>query len=214
MLELMPLRSSHLQYDDEFEEIIANPTSTLPSAKEIVESLERLTSAPRPDPTTFVSPLLWTPNNQNDQLNVLQKTASSLIKEIQAQKIDLRSLHWRQFEEIVAEILRATGMEIYINKNVPQGGRDIFARGHLVPGSELITIAIEVKHREYVDRPEIQKALHQNRAFPALLFVTSGSFSAGVIREAELPEYRMRLFLKDGVAVRDLIKCYSLKPQC
>ena len=42
----------------------------------------------------------------------------------------------------------------------------------LIPGEEPIEMAVEVKHRAVVDRPQVQLALYQNRAYPALLFVT------------------------------------------
>jgi hypothetical protein len=67
-----------------------------------------------------------------------------------------------------------------------------------------------VKHREFIDRPILQQAIYQNRHFPALMLVTSGHFSAGVIREVAKAENRMRVFLKDGVAVRDLIRNYRV----
>ncbi len=193
------------------EYILQNPTAELPSAKEIIEALEKSISLPKPDPTLFISPSLWTPSQQRGQVDSLKKTAISLIQAIQSEKIDLCSVSWRQFEEIVAALLSDLGMDIHINREVPQGGRDIIARGSLFPGCELVTIAVEVKHRAYVDRPQIQQAIYQNRAFPALMFVTSGHFSAGVIQEARLPENKMRLFLKDGVAIRDLIKSYAIK---
>ncbi|MFL6236440.1 MAG: hypothetical protein ACJ76N_25140 [Thermoanaerobaculia bacterium] len=70
-------------------------------------------------------------------------------------------------------------MEIHIVRQRPQGGRDIVARGELIPGQEPLEMAVEVKHRPVVGRPEVQKALWQNRAYPALLFVTLGRFTGG-----------------------------------
>jgi hypothetical protein len=75
---------------------------------------------------------------------------------------------------------------------------------------EPVTLAVEVKNKDTVDRPEVQLALTQNRQFPALLFATSGRFTAGVIEEARLPVNRMRLFLKDGVALGELLRLYPL----
>jgi hypothetical protein len=69
-------------------------------------------------------------------------------------------------------------------------------------------MAVEVKHRRVVDRPEVQLALYQNRAYPALLFVTSGRFTAGVFQEKGREENRFRLFLKDGFAVGDLVRTH------
>lgn len=131
-----------------------------------------------------------------------------MIKAIQDEKCELASLSWKQLEDIVAEILRNSGMEIHSVTESPQGGRDIIARTQLVPG-EVMTIAVEVKHRKSVDRPILHTALHQNSHFPALMLVTSGRFTAGVIREAEQSGNRLRLFLKDGVAIRDMIRNYK-----
>ncbi len=209
--EMISLISTKGMGSDEEDYIWENPSGILPSAKEIIESLEKLISTPRSDPTLFVSPSLWTPDRQRAQVDALRDSAVSLIDAINSEEVDLQNLHWRQFEEIVAELLSKLGMDIHVNQEHPQGGRDIIARGSLIPGSEMVTIAVEVKHREYVDRPIVQKAIYQNRMFPALMFVTSGRFSAGVIQEARLPENRMRLFLKDGVAIRDLIKLYGIK---
>jgi len=159
------------------------------------------------DPTTFVSPTLWTPDNQSKEKLIIQSAATPIIKAIQEEKCELGSLHWRQLEDIVAEILRQSGMEVHSVTESPQGGRDIIARAELVPG-EVITIAVEVKHRKVVDRPILHTALHQNAHFPALMLVTSGRFTAGVIKEAKKPTNTLRLFLKDGVAIRDMIKNY------
>ena len=71
-------------------------------------------------------------------------------------------------------------------------------------------MAVEVKHRRTIARLEIQKALWQNRQIPALLFVTSGRFTAGVLQEKALPENQLRLFLKDGEALGDLIRNYDI----
>ena len=192
------------------DEILLNPEVLYPSANSIIDNLQALCDSPQLDPTLFVSPRLWTPSRQRTQMEALRDSAIPIIQELQRGDLELCALDWRQLEEIVAELLRRKGLDIHVVKENPQGGRDIVARGELVPGAELVTIAVEVKHRRYVDRPEVQKALHQNRMFPALMFVTSGRFSAGVLREATLPENRMRLFLKDGVAIRDLISTYGL----
>ncbi len=66
-------------------------------------------------------------------------------------------------------------------------------------------MAVEVKHRPIVDRPQVELALQQNKEYPALVFVTSGRFTAGVLQEKAKEENRFRLFLKDGAAVGDLV---------
>ena len=131
---------------------------------------------------------------------------------LKKQAIQLESVSWRQLEEIVAEVLRARGMEIHLVRENPQGGRDIVARGELIPGQEPLLLAVEVKHRRIVDRPEVDKALWQNRHFPALMFVTSGRFTSGVFKEKAAPDNKFRLFLKDGDALDDLIRAYPVLP--
>jgi hypothetical protein len=86
--------------------------------------------------------------------------------------------------------------------------RDIIARGELIPGLEPFEFAVEVKHQRVVDRPQVQLALKQNEGYPALLFVTSGRFTAGVYEEKLKPENRLRLRLMEGVALGKLIQDY------
>jgi hypothetical protein len=163
-----------------------------------------------PEEKTIWSPRLWTPSSQENQSIILQHNTKDLLTALKSEKINLESVSWKQLEEIVAEVLRANGLEIHVVRENPQGGRDIIARGELIFGQEPLLMAVEVKHRSVVDRPEIDKALHQNRYFPALLFVTSGRFTAGVLREKALPENQFRLFLKDGNALGDLIRDYKI----
>jgi len=155
------------------------------------------------------SPTIWTPLAQEEHRTALANSVSNILKLIRLEKASLADLSWRVVEEIVAEVLRRAGLEIHLVKGHPQGGRDIVARGQLIPGQEPIQLAVEVKHKAVVDRPEVQAALWQNRRYPALLFVTSGRFTSGVIREQQLPENKLRLFLKDGVALGDLIRDYT-----
>lgn len=190
------------------DELFDKATYKIAELNEILTKAEKYIDRGLLEPTTFVSPKLWTPDNQGREKSIIQASAAPLIKAIQDEKCELASLHWKQLEDIVAEILRNSGMEIHSVAESPQGGRDIIARTQVVPG-EILTIAVEVKHRGLVDRPILHTALHQNSHFPALMLVTSGRFTAGVIREAEQHGNRLRLFLKDGVAIRDMIKNYK-----
>ncbi|TKB23071.1 restriction endonuclease [Desulfopila sp. IMCC35006] len=145
----------------------------LPSFTEFYENAKQYINNPLVDPTILVSPKLWTPNQQDSEKLLLQHSSIQIINEIQTEQTDLSSIHWKKFEEIVAEVLRAQGMEIHLVKESPQGGRDIVGRIFIPELNEALSIAVEVKHREVVDRPLVQTALYQNRQFPALMFVTS-----------------------------------------
>lgn len=183
----------------------------LPSVEELICSARRFADSIVADPKTFVSPTLWTPSSQSAQKETLASAANLLADKVRKERLDLGSLHWRVFEELVTELLRSSGLEVYHVTTSPQGGRDVIARGQLIPGVEPVTFAVEVKHKALVGRPEVQMALQQNAHFPALLFVTSGRFTSGVFSEARLNENIFRLHLWDGVAIGDLIRKYPLQ---
>jgi hypothetical protein len=193
-------------YDDKLDEAI----SCVGMPDELIKEAKRYVDNPLVEPISFVSPKLWTPESQRKEKQLIQNVATPLLNAIIEEKLELGSIHWKELEAIVAEMLRESGMEIHSVREAPQGGRDIIARAQLLP-NETLTIAVEVKHRDLVDRPELEKALYQNANYPALMLVTSGRFSAGVISEASKAENKMRIFLKDGVAIRDMIKHYGVK---
>lgn len=183
--------------------------STL-SYNDLLRYVEEATQQPVDQARTLISPQLWTPENQRmEQLHLWNATREILIA-LREERLDLRAIHWRHLEDLIAEVLRSQGMEVHVVRERPQGGRDIIARGELIPG-EPMTLAVEVKQRDVVGAPELHKALHQNRFFPALLFATAGRFTAGVLEEAARPDNQLRLFLKDGVALTDMIRQYALR---
>ena len=186
------------------------PLLALPSANEVIRKAESFIDSPYNDITTFTCSRIWTPDVQERQRLLIQDSASKILAELQSQKIELFDLHWKSLEEIVVELFRSRGLEVYHVQDSPQGGRDVILRGSLAKGFDPITLAVEVKHRRLVDRPEIQQAFAQNAHFNGLLFVTSGRFTAGVIKEAKKPENQMRLLLKDGVSIGEMIKSYRV----
>jgi hypothetical protein len=188
--------------------IISNDSSISFSYAELFSTLYDLADRWTDEERTIWSPQLWTPDAQERQRITLVNSTRDILKALHAEKLSLEEVAPPQLEDIVAEVLRGHGMEIYVNRRHPQGGRDILARGVLIPGQELLTIAVEVKRKAVVDRPEVELALHQNKEFPALLFATSGRFTAGVLKEKAQPENQLRLFLKDGVALGDMIGDY------
>lgn len=154
------------------------------------------------------SPKLWTPDRQEAERLALVRTVHPILEAFRLERVSFEKLSWRQLEELVAETLRRSGLEIHVVREHPQHGRDIIARTQLVPGQEPLQIAIEVKHKPVVYQPDLAKAFHNNRHYPALMLVTSGQFSAGILKEKNKPENAHRLFLKDGAALGDLIRDY------
>ena len=175
---------------------------------EFIASLQRQTTSPRIAASTLWSPRLWTPQEQLRRRRLVDDVLRPHLSRWALSGLSLEDLNPSEFEDLVAELLFEAGLKVHKVRESPQGGRDLIARGTLIPGEEPLEMAVEVKHRRVVDRPEVQLALYQNRAYPALVFVTSGRFTAGVFKEKLICENRHRLFLKDGVAVGDMVRAH------
>lgn len=146
-------------------------------------------------------PGCWTPTLQRQQRSALATTVDPLLEALQSGAMDLRALHWRELEEVVAELLADRGLDIHVTPRSRDGGRDVVARGELIPG-EPMQIAIEVKQKPVVNLSDVHRALYANESFPALMVATAGTFSAGVVAEKGRERNAMRLFLKDGIALQ------------
>jgi len=176
------------------------------SLDQLVADLESRVTTPREKASVLWTPKLWLPAEQARQRAFLDVSLGPHFAKWKSSGIHFDDLNPSEFEDLVGEVLLAAGLKIYKVRHAPQGGRDLIARGMLIPGEEPIEMAVEVKHRSIVDRPQVQLALHQNKAYPALVFVTSGRFTAGVLQEKAREENRFRLVLKDGLAVGDLVR--------
>ncbi len=152
----------------------------------------------------------WTPQRQLQQEVELASKLPEFVRDLNSQVPDLRSVHWRQLEELVAELLRSLGMQIQVTPRSHDGGRDIIARGELVPGEPLL-VAVEVKQKAVIGIHDLQRSLWANRHFSSLMLATAGRFSSGVVKEAQIPENRYRLILKDGVALGQWVALHRRK---
>jgi len=150
-------------------------------------------------------------NFQNDSKSSLFKTnVEKTLQELYDKQIDLKSVSYSHFEDIVAELLINSGFEISQTPKTRDGGRDIIARAECGIGN-YVTIAVEVKHKEKVGIPDIRNALEANRHYPQIMVVTSGTFSSEVIEEKKSQEKYLRLVLQDKIALSQLIQGYGDK---
>ncbi len=175
----------------------------------ILSKLEDRALRPPPiAPTEVAMPMLLLPHFRTER-QPLQSTSSGLLEELQTNGVaSLRELHWRDLEELVAELLMRMGLAVTVTKRTWDGGRDIVATGELLVG-EPTSLAIEVKQKAVVGVSDVRPALAANREFPALLFATAGRFSAGVFRERIQHNDQLRLYLKDGVALGQWLDLYG-----
>lgn len=180
------------------------------SALELISRVRQTVTVPDIEKRVLVFPKIWTPRSQLLQRLELAETTHVLLRAIYDEERSLREIPWRRLEELIAELLRARGMEIYVTSKTHDGGRDIIARGELIPGEPTL-LAVEVKQKAVVGLADVQRALRANEDFPSLLLSTAGRFSAGVIRERTKLRNQLRLFLKDGVAIAQWIQAYGLR---
>lgn len=176
--------------------------------EELYELVRRTIDYPYQNATSLVLPSIWLPENQS--LNKIQLIDSTreIITAISNEAECLSAISWRQLEEIVAELLRSQGMAIHLTKRSRDGGRDIIARGELVSGEPML-LAVEVKQKAIVGIEDVQRTLRANEDYPGLMVATSGRFSAGVVSEKRKNRNMLRLFLKDGVALKQWINAYT-----
>jgi hypothetical protein len=172
-----------------------------------LERLQTFLNRPDPAPHALWSPHRWTPAAKAERREALKGAVSPILGALRDRSLELRSLHWRELELVVAELLATRGFCVDVTPRGSDGGRDVIACGELVPG-EPMRIAIEVKQKPVVGLGDVQRALRANDDYPALLIATAGRFSAGVIHEKTRERNAMRLFLKDGVALTQWLRCY------
>jgi len=155
----------------------------------------------------IILPNLWFPPEKYSRIE-LADVSIDILKTFQNEPLSFDKLSPRQFEELVADILKSRGMDVSITNKGPDGGRDIIARGELASGDPMV-MAVEVKHKNKVGIDEVRSRLYANEEFPLIMFATSGSFTAGVVREKEKPKNFLRMLLKDGVALQQWIDAYK-----
>ena len=102
--------------------------------------LKELASIPDPNSHFFIPPGLWTPKIQLEQKIGLTTAIPNVLQAIATQRKSLAEIPWRDLEEIVAELLRASGLEVFLTKRSRDGGRDIIARGELYPANPLSSL--------------------------------------------------------------------------
>lgn len=154
-----------------------------------------------------------TPQTQarKELLKVVDAINTELIKELSKNPKFLYELPPSRFEELVAELLRNMGYNIYITPKTRDGGRDILTIFE-IPTGQLLTV-VECK-RFSPDRkigPEIVQRLlwvseHQDRASRAMVATTS-FFTSGA-RTLE-NQYKWKLSLKDFDGVCEWLNDYG-----
>jgi len=178
------------------------------NANDLLKRLRTLTEFPDYAPKTMWLPRIWTPEFQDSDRQSVSNEVSGILRSLQDESYSLRDIKPTVLEELIAELLRSRGMEVFVTKKTRDGGRDIIGKTETVMGDPL-SFAIEVKQKEVVGIEDVRAALKANEHFPALMVATSGRFSSGVVQEKRDSSNTLRLMLKDGVALSQWIDTYA-----
>lgn len=131
-----------------------------------------------------------------------------LLEDFEARSLEfigdrLARLDWKQFQNIVAAILRAMGYKTRVAGDGPDRGVDIFASPNGL-GLQEPRVFVEVKHRKgQIGAPEIRSFLGGRKGGDRCLYVSSGGFTKDAKYEGD--RSNIPLSLIDLVELRQLL---------
>ena len=138
---------------------------------------------------------------------------TKLIAELARNPSLLYQLHWRRFEELIAELLARAGFDVELTSASRDRGVDIYAVRHGTFGSLLYV----VECKRYAPRRGVSPGLVQQlygvvereKATQGLLATTS-FFTKGAVSEHR--DLQFRLHLRDYRAICDWLQVASQSP--
>jgi HJR/Mrr/RecB family endonuclease len=164
----------------------------LPHVEEYLLSLKPVESVRITIPTTLTEV-------QSTGIDVVSPSIR-VILDLQAQRLKLENVDWRQFEELVAELLRNDGYTVNLTKKTRDGGVDIFAEKSLPKMGTILSIwqAKKLKEGNKVGLRTIRELADTRNQFKASkgVIVTSTSLTRGAIRRIQSDKYILEGFQK------------------
>jgi restriction system protein len=124
----------------------------------------------------------------------------SLVLDLQAQRLKLENLDWRQFEELVAELLRGDGFTVQLTKKTRDGGVDILAEKVIPKMGTILSVwqAKKMKEGNKVGLRIIRELADTRGQLKASkgVIVTSTSLTRDAIRRIQSDKYILEGFQK------------------
>jgi hypothetical protein len=128
-----------------------------------------------------------------DQFRLVSPSVD-LLARIRERKISLDELHWRQFEEVIAELLEEDGWTVTLRQGSKDGGVDIEAKRNL-PGAGPILTVWQAKHlrRGKVGIDVVRELADSTREFGASkgVIVTSSFLTKGALQRIKRDTYQL-----------------------
>lgn len=117
----------------------------------------------------------------------------------------LRTLHWRKFEALMAELLETFGFEVELCRGTKDGGIDIFALKRSMEWGQELYILQAKRWTNRVGVEPVQRLLflHQEKRATRSCLATTSTFTSGALDLGG--RYRWQLSLRDYDDLRDWI---------
>jgi hypothetical protein len=158
--------------------------------------------------------LVNTPSGQQENsLFRLDIIDLALYKALMEHPELLRTLDWRTFEKLLADILDSMGFEIELQRGTKDGGVDIFAirNQDLVGPQRFLIQAKRYKNKVGVEPVRQLMFLHQHHRVTKVCLATTALFTKGAWNLAD--QYKWQLELRDFDGVHDWIR-QAAKQRC
>ena len=187
--------------DDEIVDLLHGDGTTTPiitiDTKELTEFLSQWGVKPDTERT---------PRNRKSPLQVLDIVDINLYKLIVKEPELLKSLDWRIFELLLADILQTVGYNIELTRPTKDGGIDLFA---IKKDSEFGVHKYLLQAKRYKDKVQVEPVrsllfLHNHYKATKSCLATTAQFTKGAWELAD--NYKWQLELKDYTGIYQWVK--------
>lgn len=136
-----------------------------------------------------------------------------LLRHLHAHPELLRDLHWRTFEEVVAELLEKEGWEVHLTRSSKDGGVDIFAVKHHSFGRTLAVVDCKQYAKAIgVGMVRAVAGLRAQHEAELGVLVTTSRFTKPA-RALEQNELKRKVSLRDFEALKGWLAKYDWKEE-
>ena len=159
--------------------------------------------------SVIMRPSKWSPaalGGREPSLFRLDIIDLALYKTLMEHPELLRTMDWRTFEKLLADILASMGFEIELQRGTKDGGVDIFAirNQELIGAQRFLIQAKRYKNKVGVEPVRQLMFLHQHHRVTKVCLATTALFTKGAWNLAE--QYKWQLELRDFDGVHDWIR--------
>jgi hypothetical protein len=143
---------------------------------------------------------------RRDDLIQVTELSTRLLRMLESYPELLKEIHWRTFEEVVAELFAGQGWDVQLTRSSKDGGVDVFASRRHSAGSTLVVVdAKQYTNKIGVGWVRAVAGLKLQHNADLGMLVTTSRFTRGA-RDLEQNELRQHVSLKDFEDLQQWLK--------